>query len=138
MTPQKHQEFAERISRSMEKLRDTDYEAVIEGAMLAGTHWLNVALHKAGVSEPEHDVLHVAYMVVHERFKAHCLFPAAVEALETIEAMRARHVRGNAAGGAEAAAVARNGLDTIRVAALAAGPMDLTPPKLGRVSLDRH
>ncbi len=60
----------------MEKLTTTDYEAVIEGCMLAGTHWFNVAPHEMGMSAHDQDVMHVEYMVVHERRKAWLVSPA--------------------------------------------------------------
>ena len=53
MTPQEHRAKAERIERSLAKCGPTDYEMKIEAAMLAGTHWLNLALHRMGVSGPE-------------------------------------------------------------------------------------
>ena len=136
MTPQQHNALADRIAASLQKVTEADYEAVIEGCMLAGTHWLNSALHSMGLSTPDHDALHVEYMVVHERYKAWLLAPAVIEALEGIEAMRALHVRGNADGGEAAAKVALAGLETIRQAALKAEPLGLTPPHLGHVSVD--
>ncbi len=135
MTPERHRDFAERITRSMEKLTTTDYEAVIEGCMLAGTHWFNVALHEMGMSAPDQDVMHVEYMVVHERRKAWLVSPAMVEALERIEDMRALHVRGNADGGERAAAAALRCIEVIRETATDAKPLDLTSPDLGHVSL---
>tara|TARA_A100001037_G_scaffold298213_1_gene321537 strand:- start:230 stop:643 length:414 start_codon:yes stop_codon:yes gene_type:complete len=136
VTPERHREFAERITRSMEKVTTADYEAVIEACMLAGTHWFNVALHQMEMSAADHDVLHVEFMVVHERRKAWLVAPAMVEALERIEDMRGLHVRGNAEGGEKAAAAALLCLGVIREAALDAEPLGLTSPELGRVSLN--
>ncbi|MBH64334.1 MAG: hypothetical protein CL569_18185 [Alphaproteobacteria bacterium] len=136
MTPERHREFAERITRSMEKVTTADYEAVIEACMLAGTHWFNVALHQMEMSATDHDVLHVEFMIVHERRKAWLVAPAMVEALERIEDMRGLHVRGNAEGGEKAAAAALLCLGVIREAALDAEPLGLTSPELGRVSLN--
>ena len=70
MTPEQHDALASRIFTSLQKVTVADYEAVIEASMLAGTHWFNSALHTMGLSTPEHDALHVEYMVVHERTKA--------------------------------------------------------------------
>ena len=136
MTPERHREFAERITRSLEKVTTADYEAVIEACMLSGTHWFNVALHDMGISAPDHDVLHVEFMVVHERRKAWLVAPAMVEALERIEDMRGLHVRGNAEGGEKAAAEAVVCLGVIREAALDAKPLGLTPPHYSLVTLD--
>ena len=136
MTPDRHRGVAERIGRSLEKVTADDYEAVIEGCMLAGTHWFNVALHEMGLSAPDRDVMHVEYMVVHERRKAWLVAPAMVEALERIEDMRALHVRGNAEGGETAAAEALRCLGVLREAASGAEPLGLTSPDLGHVSLE--
>ena len=136
MTPEQHCKFAKRITRSLGKVTTADYEAVIEACMLAGTHWFNVALHEMGISAPDHDVLHVEFMVVHERRKAWLVVPRMVEALERIEDMRGLHVRGNAADGEKAAAAAILCLGIIREAARDAKPLGLTSPQLGRVSLD--
>jgi hypothetical protein len=135
MTPQRHCEFAERITRSLDKVTTADYEVVIEACMLAGTHWFNAALHVMGLSVADQDVLHVEFMIVHERRKAWLVAPAMVEALECIEDMRALHVRGNAEHGEVAAAVALARLDVIREAARDAKPLGLTPAHLGHVSL---
>ena len=135
MTPAGHRGIAERIARSLEKVAASDYEAVIEGCMLAGTHWFNAALHEMGISAENRDAAHVEYMVVHERRKAWLVAPAMVEALERIEDMRALHVRGNADGGEEAAAEALRCLAVVREAATDAKPLGLTAPELGHVSL---
>ena len=135
MTPARHRAVAGRIARSLEKVAASDYEAVIEGCMLAGTHWFNAALHEMGLSAEDRDAVHVEYMIVHERRKAWLVAPAMVEALERIEDMRALHVRGNAAGGEEAATEALRRLDVIREAAADARPLGLTPPDLGHVGL---
>ncbi len=136
MTPERHRGVAERIARSLEKVAASDYEAVIEGCMLAGTHWFNAALHEMGLSAPDRDVMHVEYMVVHERRKAWLVAPAMVEALERIEDMRALYVRGNADGGEAAAAEALRCLGVLREAAAGARPLGLTSPDLGHVGLE--
>ena len=43
-----HRRKAERISRSLAKIGPDDYEVMIDGALLAISHWLNYALHRAG------------------------------------------------------------------------------------------
>ena len=136
MIVERHIEIAQRISRSLTRVTTSDYEAVIEGCMLAGTHWFNAALHTMGLSAPNHDALHVEFMIVHERRKAWLIAPQMVEALERIEDMRALYVRGNAPGGEGAAVAALKGLDIIRQCAEAATPLDLTPAHLGHVTLN--
>jgi hypothetical protein len=54
-----HLQKAERIDRSMQRLdRDEDYEMLLEACMLAGTHLLNAALHRAGITAVGADLLH--------------------------------------------------------------------------------
>src|SRR5262245_39176910 len=60
MRIQDHVEKARRIEATMTgKLdRDGDYELVLEGYMLAGTHLLNAILHKLAVTKEDFDLLH--------------------------------------------------------------------------------
>ena len=104
MTPEQHRMKAERITRAMQKLKTTDYEMLIEAAMLAGTHWLNVALHRYGLTRPEDDVMHAEYLTGAARLKLSLVAPGVAEALDEIEQSRPRFVRGDAPGG-EAAAI---------------------------------
>lgn len=104
MTPEQHRAKAEHITRAMEKLNTADYEMLIEAAMLAGTHWLNVALHRFAVTRPEDDVMHAEYLTGAVRLKLSLVAPGMVEALDEIEQFRPRFVRGDVPGG-EAAAI---------------------------------
>ena len=107
MNEQLHKSKAGRIERSLASLDDAHFEAVIEGAMLAGTHWFNLLLHRAGIA-PEHaDAMHSEFMTAGIRRKVALLLPAALAALDEIEALRTTHVRGDMPDGPGAARRAR-------------------------------
>lgn len=103
MTPQEHRAKAQRIERSLAKCGPADYEMKIEGAMLAGTHWLNLVLHRMGVSKPQTDILHTYLLTVNELRKYRIADEALVDALVEIEDIRPPFVRGNLPGGERAA-----------------------------------
>ena len=123
MTPELHRSKAERIARSLHKCTTADYEAVIEGVMLAASHWFNFALHQYGLRPPEFDVLHAEFLTKAERLRMTLVMRETVEALEQIEASRALYVRGSAEGGEGMARTALELLERIRSAALAARPL---------------
>ncbi len=116
MTPEQHRAKAARIERSLGKLGESDHELRIEAAMLAGTHWLNAALHEAGHTVPEHDVMHTYMLVVNDLRRYRLLADGAIDALSEIEDLRPAWVRGNAAGGDEAARRAMRLLERLRAA----------------------
>jgi len=129
VTPAGHRDKAERITQSLQKCRPSDHEAVIEGAMLAGSHWFNLGLHRLGVLPPDRDVMHAEFLTKAERLKIGLVAEDMVEALEEIEGSRALFVRGTAPGGEDAARRALECLRRIREAALAARPIrGGTPP----------
>ena len=103
MTPQEHREKAERIERSLGKCESGDYEMRIEAAMLAGTHWLNLVLHRLGVTPAKQDVLHTYMLTVNELRKYKVADDELVSALAEIEDIRPAFVRGTAPGGQQAA-----------------------------------
>jgi hypothetical protein len=103
MTPQEHRAKAEKIERSLAKCAPGDYEMRIEAAMLAGTHWLNLVLHRMGVTPPQHDVLHTYMLTVNELRKYRVADAVLVDALAEIEDIRPAFVRGNQPGGEQAA-----------------------------------
>ena len=103
MTPQEHREKAEKIERSLGKCGPADYEMRIEAAMLAGTHWLNLVLHRMGVTVPQNDVLHTYMLTVNELRKYKVADEELVSALAEIEDIRPAFVRGNFPGGEKAA-----------------------------------
>lgn len=123
MNPELHRTKAERIANSMQKLSDSDYEAIIEASMLAGTHWFNFARHQMKTTGSENDVMHAEYLNGTQRVEISLLAPVLLNALDEIEAYRAGFVRGDLAGGQEVAARCRGLLESIRNAALAATPL---------------
>ncbi|MEP7206755.1 MAG: hypothetical protein ABI920_07440 [Casimicrobiaceae bacterium] len=118
-----HRAKAESVERSLGRLRRaTDYEMVIEGCMLAGTHWLNVLLHLHGLFPPERDAMHAEFMTLAERRKASIVIRPAIDALDVIEGLRTTHVRGDLPGGDQAAQRALTCLAVLRQRAVAMGP----------------
>ena len=109
-----HEAKADRITRSLAKCTPEDYEAVIEGAMLAGTHWFNVALHRYGVTAADDDVMHAEYLTGAVRLKLSLIAPNLTAALDEIENARPRFVRGDIAGGSGVAVCCLKLLSTIR------------------------
>jgi hypothetical protein len=118
-----HRAKAERIERSLRRCAVADHETVIEGCMLAGTHWLNILLHRHLLSAPESDAMHAEFMSVADRRKAAVVIPDALRALDRIEALRTTHVRGDLDGGPDAAQRALGSLALLREQALAEGPL---------------
>lgn len=114
MTPSEHREKAERIERSLAKCGAADYEMKIEAAMLAGTHWVNLALHRMGVTAPQNDVLHTYMLTVNELRRLRVADAALVDALVEIEDIRPGFVRGNLGGGEKAAERALKLLSVLR------------------------
>lgn len=104
MKAQLHRERAERIERSLALLAADDWEIKIEAAMLAGTHWANYALHCRGVSADAEDIVHTTMCVVNVLRKYSLAEGQLLEQLGEIEELRPIYVRGDVAGGREAAA----------------------------------
>ena len=103
MTPQEHREKAEKIERSLGKCGPADYEMRIEAAMLAGTHWLNLVLHRMA-SPCRRTTCCTPYMLtVNELRRYKVADEALVNALAEIEDIRPAFVRGNFPGGEKAA-----------------------------------
>ena len=103
MDIEQHMAAATRIERSLQKCTAHDWEMKIEGAMLAGTHWLNAALHRMGVTQPGGDVFHSYLLTVNEYRRLCVADDEMIRALSEIEDLRPPFVRGNWPG-AEAAA----------------------------------
>ncbi|SFB05345.1 hypothetical protein SAMN04515620_1154 [Collimonas sp. OK607] len=102
MNIEQHIEMAQRIERSLEKCGPADHEMRIEAAMLAGTHWLNAALHVAGATAPAIDIFH-SYLLTVNEFRRLCIADGArLRALAAIEDLRPPFVRGNWHGGEHA------------------------------------
>jgi|JI10StandDraft_1071094.scaffolds.fasta_scaffold43592_3 hypothetical protein len=103
MSPDQHREKALKIERSLAKLAPHLVEIRIEAAMLAGTHWLNAALHHLGANKPESDVMHTYMLTVNEFRRLSAADAALVAMLAEIEDLRPLHVRGDVPGGQDAA-----------------------------------
>lgn len=103
MIPEAHRAKAQAIERSLARCAPADYETVIEACMLAGTHWFNIILHSVGIVPLNVDAMHAEFLSGLERRKARLLAPAALAAMDQIEASRAPFVRGDFPGGEEAA-----------------------------------
>ena len=72
--------------------RDQDYELYLEGYMLAGTHWLNVILHKLAVTREQADLVHSDKPRLETPVEAR-LRPL-FEAMKYIEDLRPGYLRG--------------------------------------------
>jgi len=66
MNVQKHKEKALRIERSLAKCVPGDFEIRIEAAMLAATHWANLAFHAKRVTPEDQDVMHSYMLTINE------------------------------------------------------------------------
>jgi len=115
-----HIALARRIETTLRKLGHADYEMQIEGAMLAGTHWLNVLLHRVGANPPAQDVFHTYLLTINEFRRLAVAADQPIHALAEIEDIRPPFVRGNVPGGEQAAARALELLARLRTAALEA------------------
>jgi hypothetical protein len=103
MKADEHCSRAERIVRSLEKCEREDFAMKIEAAMLAGTHWMNAALHRMSVTAPETDVFHTYLLTLNEYRRLSVADESLVKALTEIEDLRPAYVRGNFPGGEQAA-----------------------------------
>lgn len=117
MKARDHRDKALRIERSLGRLTDADYETVIEAAMLAGTHWFNILLHRAALLPETRDAMHAEFLPLGDRRRIAVAMPDALDALDAIEGLRTLHVRGDMPGGEAAAATARECLTRLRRAA---------------------
>ncbi|MDP6788591.1 MAG: hypothetical protein QGI13_15850 [Rhodospirillales bacterium] len=123
MNAQRHRAKAQRIERSLAKCRADDYEIVIDGAMLAATHWINAAFHIADLTDDDSDVVHAYFETAFDRQHFGLVAGAEfLDGLEEIETLRPLHARGNVAGGEAAAKRCLDILQAIREKALALSP----------------
>src|SRR6516164_382188 len=119
MNVNQHTIMAERITRSLAKCGPNDCEMKIEAAMLAGTHWLNAALHGLGATETNADVFHTYLLTINEFRRLSVADATLMQALAEIEDLRPPFVRGNWPGAQEAAARALDLMQIIRAKAQA-------------------
>ncbi|HEY8440171.1 MAG TPA: hypothetical protein VIK79_01830 [Xanthobacteraceae bacterium] len=123
MSPGAHLKKAERIERSLGRLTERDYEMRIDGAMLAATHYANMALHVLGLTVSERDIIHTEFLQVIDYKRLRVAARALLEALEDIEALRAPYVRGAHADGQAAGARALQLLQVVRSEAKRVAPI---------------
>jgi hypothetical protein len=114
MNADDHRAKAQSIEQSLARCTVADYETVIEGCMLAGTHWFNIILHGTGIATPQRDAMHAEFLSGADRRKARVLMPAALDALDAIEALRTPFVRGDLDDGERAAQRALACLEQLR------------------------
>jgi hypothetical protein len=114
MTPEAHRRKAERIERSLARLSGSDYEMRVEGAMLAATHYTNMALHTLGLTPRDRDIIHTEFLQVIDYRRLRVAAPRLLEALEGLESLRAPYVRGAAPDGPIAGEKALQLLDIAR------------------------
>jgi len=119
MNESRHFNKAMRIEHSLQSLDVEHFEAVIEGTMLAGTHWFNILLHRANIVGENADAMHAEFLSVGARRKIAVLLAEPLAALDEIEALRTTHVRGDMPDGAGAARRALACLAVLRGQALA-------------------
>lgn len=119
MKIEEHIAKAQSIERSLVRCTAADYETVIEAAMLAGTHWFNILLHRTNLLPVEHDAMHAEFLAPDHRRNVRASVPDALQAIDDIESLRTPYVRGNMPGGEQAAAKALACLARLRNQALA-------------------
>ncbi|MSO54271.1 MAG: hypothetical protein EXQ90_03985 [Rhodospirillales bacterium] len=105
MMPAFHRRKAEKVTRTILGLDPaTDHEMIIDGTMIAASQWINYALHRAGITRTEFDIMHAYFVTGFERqYYALCASPVLIDSLEAIETIRPQHVRGMAKTGPAAA-----------------------------------
>ena len=119
MKAQAHRQKAERITRSLAKIGPDDHEVMIDGTLLAISHWLNYALHRAGLTAVDDDVIHSYFVTAFDRQHFGLVIgPEYLDALDEIDTFRPLYVRGNVSGGANAARRARTLLKRVERKAL--------------------
>jgi hypothetical protein len=93
---------------------------IIDGAMLAATHWINAAFHIVELTDDGSDVVHAYFETAFDRQHFGLVAGAEyLDGLEEIETLRPLHTRGNVAGGEAAAQRSLEILQGIREKALA-------------------
>ena len=125
MKAEGHRAKAERLDASLAKCRPGDYEMIIDGAMLAVTHWINHAFHTLALTDDDSDVVHAYFETAFDRQHFGLVAGAEfLDGLDEIETLRPLHARGNVAGGEAAAKKALEILRGIRKMALTVRPAE--------------
>lgn len=120
MNVQKHKEKALRIEHSLAKCVPGDYEIRIEAAMLAATHWTNLAFHAKRITPECQDVMHSYMLTINEYRRLSAADNRLIGLLAEIEDLRPLYVRGDVLGGLNSADRAVALLAEIRAIALMA------------------
>ena len=120
MKAQAHRRKAERLGRSLAKCTPQDTELVIDGVMLAISHWTNFTFHTLGLTAPDNDIMHCYFVTGFDRqYYGLASDPVFLDALEEIDDLRPLHVRGNVPGSDAAGARAMELHEAVRNRALA-------------------
>ncbi len=120
MKAEAHRRKAERLGRSLAKCSAEDTELVIDGVMLAVTHWINFAFHTLELTAPDDDIMHCYFVTGFDRqYYGLAADPVFLDALEEIDDLRPLYVRGNAAGSGAAGLRALELHEAVRDKALA-------------------
>jgi len=101
---------------------------VIEGAVLAGAHALNAAIHAMGYFPPSRDILHVTKFPLEDYWRLRAIVPTLIDAFYELEELRAPYVRGAQCDGESGGRVALQLLETIRQEAQRVGDHGLDLP----------
>lgn len=128
MDSSQHRYKAERIADSVSRCSLSDYETVIEGALLSAGHWFNLALHDMEFYPPSRDVLHLTKLPLEDYMRLKAVCPALVGAFEELEELRSPYVRGSEGHGDVAAARALELLLEIRLMATSVQPHGIALP----------
>lgn len=123
-----HRQKSERIERSLARCQLSDFEAVIEGALLSAGHWFNLALHDMGFYPASRDVLHLTKFPLEDYMRVKAVAAELVQAYEEMEELRSPYVRGAEANGEAAAARALTLLAEIRDKANSVRPHGMQLP----------
>ncbi len=120
MKAEAHRLKAERLGRSLAKCSSADTELVIDGVMLAITHWINFVFHMLELTAPDDDIMHCYFVTGFDRqYYGLAADPVFLDALEEIDDLRPLYVRGNAAGSDAAGVRALELHEAVRDKALA-------------------
>ena len=120
MKAEAHRLKAERLGRSLAKCSSADTELVIDGVMLAITHWINFVFHMLELTAPDDDIMHCYFVTGFDRqYCGLAADPVFLDALEEIDDLRPLYVRGNAAGSDAAGVRALELHEAVRDKALA-------------------
>lgn len=128
MESEMHRQKAERLASSVSRCPLSDYETVIEGALLAAGHWFNLALHEMDFYPPSRDVLHLTKLPMEDYFRIQAVAGDLLRAFDELEELRSPYVRGNEPHGEAAAARSLELLGDIRRMAASVRPHEIALP----------